>query len=206
MEPQVLDDVPGSRHVAAARAEGLGEGSHHDVHVGRVDAELLAHAPPCPAQRADAVRLVQVEVRLVALLDGDDVDEVAHLPLHAVDALHHDEDLPPRAVRPGLPLRDGVPQHALEVPRVVVPEDPDLGARAPHPADDGGVVQGIADDKVSGAHQRRQDHAVGRKAHPKHDRVLLPKEARDVPLELHVLGAGSAHRPGAARAPAVLSE
>jgi hypothetical protein len=61
---QVLDELRGAGDVAAAGAERLGEGAHHDVHVGGVHAQLLAHAAPAGAQRADRVRLVQVQVGL----------------------------------------------------------------------------------------------------------------------------------------------
>jgi len=56
--------APAGGNVAAARAERLGERAHHDVDVGRVHAGGLARAAPARAQRADAVRLVQVQVRL----------------------------------------------------------------------------------------------------------------------------------------------
>lgn len=56
--------APGAGDVAAVGAEGLGEGAHHDVHVGGVHAQVLAHAPPRAAHRADGVRLVQVHIRL----------------------------------------------------------------------------------------------------------------------------------------------
>ena len=56
--------APVGGKVAPDGAEGLGEGAHHDVHVSGVDAGMLADAAAGCAHRADAVRLVQVEVRL----------------------------------------------------------------------------------------------------------------------------------------------
>ena len=50
--------------VAAHATEGLGEGSHHHVHVLRVYAAVLARAPAGLPQRSYAVRLVEVDVRL----------------------------------------------------------------------------------------------------------------------------------------------
>lgn len=38
--------------------------THHNVHVSGVHPELLAHAATARAQRANGVRLVEVEVRL----------------------------------------------------------------------------------------------------------------------------------------------
>lgn len=55
-----------TRDVAAHATEGLGEGPHHHVHVLRVHAAVLAGSPPRLAQRSDAVRLVEVNVRLLS--------------------------------------------------------------------------------------------------------------------------------------------
>ena len=62
---QVGDDVGRRRYVAAGRAERLCKGAHHDVDVGGVDAQGLAHAAPRRAQGPDGVGFVQVQVRLV---------------------------------------------------------------------------------------------------------------------------------------------
>ena len=56
--------APVSGKVAAHRAEGFGEGAHHDVHVCGRYAGVLADAAAGGAHRADAVRLVEVQVRL----------------------------------------------------------------------------------------------------------------------------------------------
>lgn len=53
-----------TRDVAAHATEGLGERPHHHVHVLRVHAAVLAGSPPRLAQGSDAVRLVEVNVRL----------------------------------------------------------------------------------------------------------------------------------------------
>ena len=42
----------------------LGEGSHHDVHISGIHPQLLAHAAAAGAQRADAMRLIQVQIAL----------------------------------------------------------------------------------------------------------------------------------------------
>ena len=56
--------APVTGNVAAAGAEGLGEGAHQEVHVGGVHALVLAQAAARGAQAPDAVRLVQVQVCL----------------------------------------------------------------------------------------------------------------------------------------------
>jgi hypothetical protein len=104
---QVLNELLVAGDVAAAAAERLGESAHHDVDIRRIHPQVLAHAPAAGAQRADAVRLIKVQIGAVLLLDGDDLGQAADLALHRVDALHHDQDLGPRPVRARLPLRHG---------------------------------------------------------------------------------------------------
>ena len=67
--------------------------THHDVDVCRVHPPVLAAATPRATQRPNAVRLIQVEVRLVLLLHLDDLFQGAGLTLHAVDALDDDQNL-----------------------------------------------------------------------------------------------------------------
>lgn len=112
---QVGDEFLGARDVAAHRGERLGVGSHEDVHVRRRDACVVAHALAVWADGADAVRLVHIQVRLVPLLQLYDLLQREDLTLHGVDALHHDENLGPRPMRPRLPFCDRLAQHALQV-------------------------------------------------------------------------------------------
>lgn len=77
--PQVLDDSGGGGQVAATGAERLGEGAHEDLNVRGGHAAVLARAPAGLAERADGVRLVEVEVRAVLLLHRDDRTKVADL-------------------------------------------------------------------------------------------------------------------------------
>lgn len=76
---------PFAGDVSAGGAEALGEGAHQDVHVTWVQAKIIDHAPAPRAQRPDAVSLVQVEVRPVALLQGDDLGQPHHAALHAAE-------------------------------------------------------------------------------------------------------------------------
>ena len=82
----VGDEALGAGDVAAAGAEALGEGAHEDVDVARLRAPVVGDAAAAGAERAYAVRLVQVQVALVLLLDGDDLGQVDDGALHAVDA------------------------------------------------------------------------------------------------------------------------
>ncbi len=96
---------------------------HENVNLLGVHRPVLAHAAPTHAQSADAVRLVQVQVGLVLLLERDDRGQVEDGALHAVHALHQDQDLLPGAPRPRLALHDGRAQLRLQVARPVVLED-----------------------------------------------------------------------------------
>lgn len=69
--------------VTPCGSEALGEGSHHDVHVSRVEAEVIHHASPPGAQGADAMGLVQVQVGPVAPLQGDHLRQPHYTALHA---------------------------------------------------------------------------------------------------------------------------
>ena len=66
--------------VAAATAERLAERAHPDVDVARVDAEMLADAAAVQAQHADRVGLVDLQERLVPLLDFDELRQVGMSP------------------------------------------------------------------------------------------------------------------------------
>eukprot|EP00639_Heterosigma_akashiwo_P007901 CAMPEP_0194596312 /NCGR_PEP_ID=MMETSP0292-20121207/25589_1 /TAXON_ID=39354 /ORGANISM="Heterosigma akashiwo, Strain CCMP2393" /LENGTH=281 /DNA_ID=CAMNT_0039456559 /DNA_START=372 /DNA_END=1218 /DNA_ORIENTATION=- len=143
---EVIDQRPVAGDVASHPAEGLGEGAHHDVDVGGVHAAVLAGPAARGAQRADAVRLVQVQVRLVPLADLNDALQVADLALHRVDALHHDQHLLPGAAGARLPQGDRLPQHLPQSLRVVVGEGADLGPRGAAAGHDRGVVQRVRHD------------------------------------------------------------
>ena len=97
--------------------------THEDVHVFVVAAPVVDDAAAAGADGADAVRLVQVQVALVLLLDGDDLGQADYGALHAVHALHDYQDLLPGAVRGRLALHDRAPDLGLQVGRVVVLED-----------------------------------------------------------------------------------
>jgi hypothetical protein len=84
------------------------------------------------------------------------------------------------------------PAAALEVGEVGVGVAEPGRLAQPHPVDDRGVVQGVADDRVLGAQQRLEQPGVGVEAAGVEDRVLGADERRDAPLELAVLVLGAA--------------
>ena len=71
-----------------------------------------------------AVSTAEVEIvggaHLVLLLESYNVRQGAHLALHAVDALHEDQDLLPRPTGARLALADAFPQQPLQVCDVIV--------------------------------------------------------------------------------------
>ena len=70
---EVLDDFLRARDVSPAGPKGLGERSHENVDILKVDAKVLAKAPPRFPQGPDAVGLVQVKIAVVLLLQLHDL-------------------------------------------------------------------------------------------------------------------------------------
>mmetsp|Transcript_16757 Transcript_16757/g.33535 ORF Transcript_16757/g.33535 Transcript_16757/m.33535 type:complete len:418 (+) Transcript_16757:562-1815(+) len=173
---QKLDDLLRCRNVAANGPERLGEGAHHDVNVLGRHARVLEDATPVLPERPNAVRLVHVQIRLVLFAHLDNLLEAANLPLHAVQPLHHHQDLSPRPVRARLPLCDRAAQPVLQADRAVVLEHLNASstpARADH---DRRVVELIAQDQPACSHQRRKHGRVRCKPHTEDNRSWLPNE------------------------------
>ena len=95
----VVDQLATAGNVAAGRTEALGERAHVHVHVARIAAVVVDHTATAFAHRADAVRLIQVNVGLVLFLQRNHLGQLHDGALHAVDTLHDDHDLLPRSVR-----------------------------------------------------------------------------------------------------------
>ena len=69
-----------------------------------------------------------------------------------------------------------------------------FGAGPPRACDDGGVVEGVADEEAALAHQRGQDDAVGGKPHAKGEGRLLAHKVCHLPLQLQVHWGGPCRR------------
>ena len=117
--------------------------------------------------------------------------QVENLALHAVNALHHNQNLGPRPARARLASGNGLAHHLFQMSHVVVAKRGDLGRTALAAGNQRGVVQRVADNQPSLAHQTRQHRRVGLKAHSKHHGRLLAHKARHGALQLvvHVGGA-----------------
>ena len=174
---QVVDELLGAGYVAAGGAEALGEGAHHDVDVAGVAAPEVDDAASGRTDRANAVRLVQIQVGLVLLLDGDDLGQAHNGALHAVDALDHDQYLLPRAARDRMAFDDGLLQLGLQVDRVVVLEHLDRGARQARAEHQRRVIQLVAEYEAALADQSRYVERVGGEAHAEGDGRVDAEEA-----------------------------
>ena len=83
-----------------------------------------SHSVPCCQQIISAFDVIegvdgtgdgQVRACSSSLLQLYDLLQREDLAFHGVDALHHDENLGPRPMRPRLPFCDRLAQHALQV-------------------------------------------------------------------------------------------
>ena len=99
----------------------------------------------------------------------------ADVAVHRVDALDHHQLLAPH------------PGHlALEVHRVVVPEEDGLGLGEDGPVDDGGVRVLVEEDRVARPHEGGDEADVGAVAGREDDAGFLALEARELVGELLV--------------------
>lgn len=109
----------GAGDVAARRREALRHRPHQQVHLGGRHAEVVADAAAPRPHRADAVRLVDVQVAAVAAFELHQSGQVDDGALHAVHALHDDHYLAPgTAAGPGVSAEDRLADLRLQVGEV----------------------------------------------------------------------------------------
>lgn len=70
----------------------------------------------------------------------------------------------------------------------------DFRPGAPDTADNGCMVEGVAEHEAALAHQGRDDHRIGCKAHAKGDCILTPDKLGYFPIKLKMLVCGT-YRP-----------
>ncbi len=175
---QVFDQGRRAGDVAAATAQRLAERAHPDVDVAGIDAEVLADAASARAEHAQRVGLVDVEERLVALLDFDEPRQVGNIAVHAVHALDGDR----HAAIGGPQLF----QQLVERAPVVVREGPAAGARQHRALHDAVVGQRVVDDQVAGSEQVAERGFVGAVAADEDQRRVDADEAGQLGFELAV--------------------
>lgn len=68
--------------ISSSSTEALCECSHHDVDIFGIQAKVVHHSSAVRPQGPDTVGLIQVQIRLVALLQSDDLWQTHDGPLH----------------------------------------------------------------------------------------------------------------------------
>ena len=114
-------------------------------------------------------------MRLV-LLQLDELRERYEVAVHAVDALHDDED----SAEPAADRAEEVVERVV----VVVGEGPPGGSGEHRPLDDAVVREAVVDDEVARFHQVPDDAHVRRVAAHQGERRLHLEEVRELLLEL----------------------
>ena len=135
-----------------------------------------------PAECADAVRLVDVHHSAVVLGKLEDGGQRAYLALHAVHALHNNEDAAPAGR-----LLHRSPQHPLHLCQVAVPGAADSGPRGAQARHQRRVVEVIREHEAALPGKRRQHQRVGSVAHRDHNSVLFANVLCNLPLEFALL-------------------
>nr|POF14080.1 hypothetical protein CFP56_03104 [Quercus suber] len=190
-DADLVDDGLAGGDVAAVGAEGFREGAHQDVHLAGADAEVVAHSTAARSERPDAVCFVDVQRKLVLLLERHESRQVAHGAFHAVQPLHGHQDLAPGPMGPRLALTDAFAQHAFQVGHVVVLEHVDHRIRQPRAIPDGRMVELVADHQTALPHQRGKDRRVGHEAHAVDGGGFFTDELGDLLLHIDMQLAGA---------------
>lgn len=180
-EFQVFDQRGFAGDVAAAAGQRLAQGTHPDVDVLAVDAEVFADAVAARAHDAQGVGFVDHEEGAVALLDLDEARQVGVVAVHAVDAFQHDEDAFELAA---LVVEDGVERFP-----VVVGEGQAARAGELDALQDAVVDQFVVQHQVARAEEVADGGDVGGVAADEGDGVVHAVEGGDLGFEFAVHGA-----------------
>ena len=177
------NDLPAPRRIAArGPAQGLAQGPGEDVDAA-LDAAMLGGAVAVLAHEADGVGIVDHDHGAVALGKVADGRKVGDDAVHGEDAVGGDEA--EAAIGRGFQL-------AFQIGHVVVGVAQPPRLAKPHPVDDAGVVQSVADDGVVLAQQGLEQAAVGVETRRIEDGVLGPEEGAEASLQFPVRGLGAA--------------
>lgn len=82
LRADIVDEAFCASEIASRGAEALGEGSHGDVNVCGVQTEVVNDTAALGSQSADTMRLVEIEVGLVLLLEADYLRHMRDAALH----------------------------------------------------------------------------------------------------------------------------
>ena len=133
--------------------------------------------------------------RAVFLGRLDDRRQRCDVAVHAEDAVGNDQDEPIRQPRALASLVARFAQDLPERLRVAVRVDLAGRLREAHPIDDRGVVEGVRDDEILLARDRRDDASVRRESALERQDRLGFLEGREVTFELLVERHGPGDRP-----------
>ena len=157
---QVLDQVLFAGQVAAAGAQALGQGAHLDVDVVRQEAEVFVHAAAGFAQDAGGMGLVHHQEAAVLLFEAHIFGNRGDVPVHGIDALHHDQHL-------GVLVPVGFEQ-GFQGLGIVMREGQGLRVGQADALHDGVMVDGVVEDQVPLAAEIADDGHVGGMAADQH--------------------------------------
>ena len=151
---EVFDERGGTRDVAAAAGERLGERAHPQLDAGAIDVGVLADTASGTAHGSQRMGLVDEQHRAMLLLDFDKTREVGKVAVHAVDAFDRDQHAAEAVADAG--------EQRVERAPVVVREATARRAGEPSALQDRVVGEDVVDDEVARAHQVADRRDVGR--------------------------------------------
>lgn len=180
------DQLVRSSDIPSRGSERLRESSHQNVDALRVDSKVVADTASSGPECSNRMRLVDVEVELVSLLELEDSGQIDHSSFHGVKALNDQKNLLPWAMSPRLTLTDALSEQIFEIFHIVMLVHPDHGARESSSESDRRMVQLVRDDEATFAHQRREGSRVGCESHRNDHRIFCSNEFGDEPFGLNV--------------------
>src|SRR5882762_916613 len=87
----MLDERAFARNIAAATCERFAESAHPNIHIASTQAKMFLDAAATAADYAERVRFVDHQEGTVAPLDLNEMRQVGHVSVHAVQPLDHDQ-------------------------------------------------------------------------------------------------------------------
>jgi len=151
----VIPQGPIAGHESPAGAQGLAQGAHEKGNTP-LHPLGLRQTGAGGSQQPASMGLIHQQQSLVALAEGDESRQVGGIPIHAEDGVREHQRRARGLGPPSLEL-------ALKVIEIAVAEDAQVGALGlGHAAavHQGGVVEGIGEDRIPGLHQGGHDRGV----------------------------------------------
>lgn len=136
--------------------------------------------------------LVDIDVKLVASLELEDLRQVDQTAFHRVQSFDDQQNLFPRSVSSRLTLRNDFSQQGLERFHVIVLEPSDTGARESRAESNRRVVEFIGNDQTSFTDQGRNGGRVRRETHGSNHGGFGTEESSNefLSLDMQISGRG----------------